>query len=112
MARFTGTVLLIGLAVHAGCDRAGPVPVLAEPDAVFDCGSDLRFTVRTGSGEVTLGVPEVLGSRSVVLAATPAASGARYQTGDVVYWNQGEEALIEIDGRRFAGCRLNPAAAP
>jgi uncharacterized lipoprotein YbaY/uncharacterized membrane protein/membrane-bound inhibitor of C-type lysozyme len=79
---------------------------------VFDCDDNVRFTVRTGPGEVALWAPAAVGGQYRVLSAIPAASGARYGDEDAVFWNRGETALIEIGGRTFEDCRSNHAEVP
>jgi uncharacterized membrane protein/membrane-bound inhibitor of C-type lysozyme len=79
---------------------------------VFDCDGDVSFTVRTGPGEVALWAPASLGGAYQVLSQTPAASGARYQEGDTVYWNRGELATFEQGGRRYVDCRSNGSKVP
>ena len=79
---------------------------------VFDCDGDVSFTVRTGPGEVALWAPESLGGQYLVLGMTPAASGARYEDGDTVYWNKGDLATFEIAGQTFVDCRSNPSKVP
>jgi putative lipoprotein len=79
---------------------------------VFDCADQVSFTVRTGPGEVALWLPESLGGAYLVLSATPAASGARYAEGDIVFWNRGELAMFEVGGQRYTDCRSNPAKVP
>jgi len=79
---------------------------------VFDCGGDVTFIVRTGPDEVALWLPIALGSRYLVLAQTPAGSGARFQEGDTVFWSRGELATFEAQGQRFVDCKSNPAKVP
>ena len=43
---------------------------------------------------------------------TRAASGARYEEGDTVFWNKGDLATIEIGGQRYVDCRSNPSKVP
>lgn len=62
--------------------------------------------VRTGPGEIALWLPEQFGSRYLVLGQVRAASGARFEDGDVVLWMKGDEALLEVDGASFPGCRV------
>ena len=50
-------------------------------------------------GQVELVLPD----RTLVLPQVPAASGARYQEGRTVFWNQGNEARFEIDGKVYSG---------
>ncbi len=79
---------------------------------VFDCGGDVSFTMRTGPGEVALWAPASLGGAYQILSQTEAASGARYQEGDTVFWNNGDLATIEHAGQRYIDCRSNPAKVP
>ena len=48
---------------------------------------------------------------SRVLTREVSASGTKYATDGLLVWAKGVEALIEIDDRRYAGCRSNPAVA-
>jgi putative lipoprotein len=79
---------------------------------VFDCEGDLSFTVRTGPGEVALWAPQSLGGAYRVLSITRSASGARYQEGDTVFWNEGDLATFELGGRRYVDCRSNSSKVP
>jgi uncharacterized membrane protein/heat shock protein HslJ len=79
---------------------------------VFDCDGDLSFTMRTGPGEVALWAPASLGGAYQILSQTPAASGARYQEADTVFWSRGDLATIEHAGQRYVDCRSNPAKVP
>jgi len=100
---------------HEVVAQATREPTAAAPPArtfVFDCDGDVTFTMRTGPGEVALWLPPSLGNRYLVLSATAAASGARYQEGDAVFWSHGELATLEAQGQRFVDCKSNPAKAP
>ena len=55
-------------------------------------------------GQVELVLPD----RTLVLPQVPAASGARYQEGRTVFWNQGNEARFEIDGKVYPACIRRP----
>lgn len=79
---------------------------------VFDCDGGVTFTARTGPGEVALWLPPELGNRYVVLSIARAASGARYEEGDTVFWSRGDLATLEAQGHRFVDCRSNPAKVP
>ena len=46
-----------------------------------------------------------------VLPHVPSASGARYQEGGILFWDNSDSALVEVDGRRFTDCRLNASNA-
>jgi membrane-bound inhibitor of C-type lysozyme len=48
-----------------------------------------------------------LGDKSYKLKQIPAASGAKYSDGKVVFWNKGRGAFIEIGGEVvYDGCHL------
>ena len=66
---------------------------------VFTC-DDVEFLVRVGSNQVEL----VLPARTLVLPQVPSASGAKYQEGRTVFWNHGDEARFEVDGRIYPAC--------
>ncbi len=70
---------------------------------VFAC-DDVEFLVRMGPGEVGLVLPD----RTVVLPQVPAASGAKYQEGRITFWNHGNEARFEIEGKVYPACTRRP----
>ena len=92
--------------------QAPPAPREVGRTFVFDCDGGVSFTIRTGPGEVALWMPQSLGGRYLVLSQTPAASGGRYEEGDTVFWDRGEEAMFEVGGQRYTECRSNPAQVP
>lgn len=72
---------------------------------VFSCDG-LDFTVIHPRPDVAeLHLP----GRKAVLPQVLAASGAKYQEGSLMYWNKGREAMLEVDGRHYEKCRLDPA---
>jgi uncharacterized membrane protein/heat shock protein HslJ len=79
---------------------------------VYDCDGDLRFTVRTGPGEVALWAPAALGGAYQVLSLAPSAAGARYEEGDTVFWSTGDLATFELGGQRYVDCRSRPREVP
>jgi putative lipoprotein len=93
---------------------AAPVAAASEVGRtfVFECAGQLRFTVRTGPGEVAVWVPRELGGRYAVLSQSRAASGARYEEGDLVFWNKGELATFELAGQTYTDCPSNPREVP
>jgi len=74
---------------------------------VYECG-DMEFITRVGPGEMAIWLED----RYLVLPQVRAASGSKYQEADVVFWSKGDEALVEVAGRTYRDCRLNPARAP
>lgn len=79
---------------------------------VYECpgreDATFRFTARLGPGEMAVWVDD----RYLVLSRVRSASGIKYLEGDVLFWLKGEEALLNIGSRHYAGCRLVPARAP
>jgi len=96
--------------------REPPAEAVAAPEVgrtfVFECAGDLSFTVRTGPGEVAVWAPSSLGGRYAVLSQARAASGARYEEGDFVFWNKGDLATFELAGQTYVDCRSNPRQVP
>ena len=41
------------------------------------------------------------------LKKAESASGVKYASAKASFWNQGEEALIEVGDKRYSGCRLD-----
>jgi putative lipoprotein len=70
---------------------------------VFVCDEG-EFRVRMSPGQVEL----VLPNRTLVLPQVAAASGAKYQEGRTVFWNKGNEARFEIDGKVYPACTRRP----
>jgi len=70
---------------------------------VFTC-DDVEFLVRVGSNQVELVLPD----RTLVLPQVPAASGAKYQQGRTLFWNRGDEARIEVEGKVYPACTRRP----
>lgn len=71
---------------------------------VFVCDGG-EFHLRMKPGQVELVLPD----RTLVLPQVPAASGAKYQEGRTVFWNQGNEAQFEVDGKVYSSCIRRPA---
>jgi heat shock protein HslJ/membrane-bound inhibitor of C-type lysozyme len=88
--------------------KSGPAsPGTASPASrtlVFICDEG-EFRVRVKPDQVELVLPD----RTLVLPQVPAASGAKYQNGRTVFWNQGNEARFEIDGKVYPACTRRPS---
>lgn len=103
--------------------RGGEYVNLSEPadillQYVYDDSAPMRTTyfyrcqgidliVRVRGGEIGLMFPDT----TYVLSQVQAASGARFSEGDVVFWTKGDEALLELNGVTYRGCRSDPARA-
>jgi uncharacterized membrane protein/membrane-bound inhibitor of C-type lysozyme len=100
-------------AAHDGSDL--PMhPQPTGPTYVFDCGADaepFRFTMRSGPGEIALWLPPRFARPYLVLGQVRAASGARYEEGDVVVWTKGDAATLTVGADTFAGCRQDRKAS-
>ena len=71
---------------------------------VFTC-EGLELVTRSGPGEIALYLPE----RYVELSQVRSASGTKYQGDGILFWNKGDEAMLEVNGVRYTDCRRNPA---
>jgi putative lipoprotein len=89
----------------ASADRFTP------PDSartfVYECDNRFEYVVRAAGDTTWVYVDH----RVVRLPVTPAATGRRYSDGRNTFWTQGEEGLLELDGRAYGGCRNNVSRA-
>lgn len=76
---------------------------IAPPATYFFQCEGLEFTARHDPKGIYLFLP----GRALLLAETPAASGAKYSDGKATFWSKGEEALLEIDGATYKECKNN-----
>jgi membrane-bound inhibitor of C-type lysozyme/uncharacterized membrane protein len=74
---------------------------------VYECPDDFSFVARTETDRVWLFLP----GKTIDLPHVPSASGAKYSSGSTMFWNKGDEALIETGDGKHAGCRNNRARA-
>ena len=72
---------------------------------VYECGDKFSFAAKFSDEKVLLKLPD----RTVSLPHVKSASGALYSDGKIVYWNQGEEARLELGQTIFNNCRYNHA---
>jgi len=117
MTRFLSLASLLLVTACAGAGTADKESGGAQdfqPDArpmgktlVYEC-TDGEFISRVGPGEMALWLED----RYVVLSQVRSGSGTKYVEGDITYWSKGDEVLLEVAGRRYQNCRLNPARAP
>ncbi len=84
----------------AGAVAAGSPRVQAPVVARFECDDGIVTTTFYGD-RVTLELP----GRSLTLPHVVAASGARYGDGVSTFWNKGNEAMLDLDGRSQS-CRV------
>ena len=86
---------------------AAPVPAPKAP-VPFKC-DEIGLIARFSDGVVELSLP---GDRKVNLPQVVSASGARYTDGSTLFWNKGDEAQFEMNGRKYTGCRIDREPAP
>ncbi|WGM41254.1 MliC family protein [Caulobacter sp. NIBR1757] len=73
---------------------------------VYRCAGGKRFTAAWGLPGDRVKV--TAGGTSQLLAARPAASGARYGEGPFQIWGRGDEAMLEgFPGGPYTGCRTD-----
>ncbi len=102
----------LGLALLMACsgnsrEPAGMLPGESGRTLVYACG-DFEFVARTGPGEVALYLPDDYR----VLEQVRSASGARYESGDAMFWSKGDEAMLDIGRKHYRGCQLDRARGP
>jgi membrane-bound inhibitor of C-type lysozyme len=93
--------LLVAAAALPGC--AG-TPEEEEKTVYYRCADTSRFGVKAlQNARIEL-------SRSpnrYTLKQVESASGVKYASSKASFWNQGDEALIEVGDKRYAGCKLD-----
>lgn len=110
--RKIGGVLALGL-LAVGCAGDDGPSETAASSVVFRCPAgatadtvEVELRLEPDTAFVTL--PEGTKPRTRGLTPVRAASGARYRGDDVVVWNKGEEARVEVDGETLSGCTRSP----
>ena len=78
--------------------------------AAFKC-DELEFIAKfTNTDKVEI----LLAGRTLTLPHVISGSGARYSDGSTTFWGKGNEALFEMNGISYQGCKTDPLpqAAP
>src|SRR5688572_21172542 len=78
-----------------------PAAPRAAPEQAFVCADGFPFLVRIEGETAYVTLPE----RSVALPLMPAASGAKYDDGEVVFWSHGPAAMLSADGELHRDCQ-------
>ncbi|MGF1588258.1 MAG: MliC family protein [Pleurocapsa sp.] len=76
------------------------------PTQVYECG-DYEFGISGNTDQIKL----YLSDRTITLDQVPAASGAKYQNSDAVFWHKGDRARLEIEAKNY-NCQSNPQREP
>ena len=74
---------------------------------VYRCDDDFNFIVNVKDKTAWIFLP----GKTISAPLTPSASGAKYQTSEVVYWDKGLEALISFDTIVHQNCKNDEKAA-
>jgi membrane-bound inhibitor of C-type lysozyme len=90
--------------VMAGVGLMTQMPAIAQtqmPDRVtYRCDDQKGFVVNYNTGMTDM-IQASFGSRSLMLAKVPSASGVRYSNGVVTVFMKGNAALVDIDNKPF-----------
>lgn len=70
---------------------------------VYECPDGAELVVRVQGERAWVLAP----AGTVELAQVRAASGAKYESADALYWSKGEEALLTVRGETHRDCRNN-----
>ncbi|ADJ29379.1 YbaY family lipoprotein [Nitrosococcus watsonii] len=96
----------ITLTLHRAAFQQGQLPNSKKKPArpwVFEC-HDLAFSAVSSPDKITLYLPQ---GRNETLARVRAASGAKYEGKEILFWNKGNSAILEIGGKRYQNCHRN-----
>jgi putative lipoprotein len=104
--------LLIAASVITGCASEFPIgtapPASATPESgrivAYTC-EDFSFTTQMWPAAVALRLPD----RIETLPRVESGSGQKYQKGALVFWNKGEEAMIETGTQAYSQCHIDAA---
>ena len=100
-ARLTGAVLcllLLSSPAQSQDDPPTPQDLPATNGFTFDCTGDSVAAIRFLGPET---VELAFRGGQYILPRERAASGARYSTREVTFWNKGDSAMIEVNGVKY-----------
>lgn len=105
---FIGGVIVFFFSCSTGEKKSPKKPVSNYTSVQFyECSSVFSFTAAHKADSVRLVLPD----KQITLPHVVSASGAKYQNGNMMFWNKGEEALIEYKDQSYTGCKNNPIEA-
>ena len=79
-------------------------PLPAGPQRAYVCADGFPFLVQIEGETARVNLPD----RAVALPLMSAASGAKYDDGEVMFWSHGQTALLSADGELHRDCRPGP----
>lgn len=96
---------ILGISLIAACSMAKEKPEVATRLAVFNCGETSVITSVYDETKMTLN----LNKKDIEMRQEISASGAKYvsvqNSPNVMFWNKGREATLEVDGKRYPLCK-------
>ncbi len=81
-------------------------PPSANTGMAFKC-DDIEFIAKFGTDKVQI----LLAGRTLILPHVVSGSGARYSDGNNTFWSKGNDALFEMNGVSYKGCKTDPLPA-
>ncbi|MBQ1784005.1 MAG: MliC family protein [Gammaproteobacteria bacterium] len=85
-----------------------PLEAGGEPRVmVYHCGPEMRLVAEFKGDGMWLFLPE----QTLLLQQVVSASGARYEADGVLFWNKGDNAILEIEGQPQPQCVAEPREA-
>ena len=107
------TVEVDGKPVYQNCTTqpagdSSEAPATDTIEATFVCpdGTSLNTVFDNSAHTVTVTMPQ----GTVTLPQVESADGARYSSGTITFWNKGDEATVEVDGKPvYQNCTTQPA---
>jgi uncharacterized membrane protein/membrane-bound inhibitor of C-type lysozyme len=106
------------LVTSLACSKAESPPTIEDNTpaitSVFNCPAKdkaITFIVRTMNADLALWLPAEFDRPYLLLEQVPAASGAKYETGDVMVWLHGQEAMLAVDGITYKACQRDAYAS-
>lgn len=113
----SGGHVFVTLRCAAPCLLAGVLVLLggcaSKPEdeaktAYYRCGESARFGVKPLNNDR---IELVRSPNRYTLKRVEAASGVKYASDKASFWNQGDEALIEVGDKRWSGCTFDSVQA-
>lgn len=96
-----GTMAFQPATANGSSDSTGAAPAVIEATFVCPDGTRVATVFDNSADTVTFTLPD----ETITLPRAISGSGARYSDGTTTFWNNGDEALIEISGQTvYNGC--------
>ncbi len=103
---FNGPEKPIAIVLQRAVNPNAAAAPTANSGMAYKC-DDIEFIAKFGADKVQI----LLAGRTLVLPQVVSGSGARYSDGRNTYWSKGNEALLEINGVSYQGCKTDPLPA-